>query len=144
MNPKKHQLTMRRRYRMGAKSKPKEISRASNKTKKNTCTKKPHAEFVSLKNLQNGSNDPVNPKNNHSDKISSKNTETLENWNVIQYCDSSRIRHDVNRTRWLDPLTARYFFKGDKEHAQFSCRCILEIKHKSYTVIGDWWGKDRN
>ena len=57
MNPKKHQLTMRRRYRMGAKSKPKEISRASNKTKKNTCTKKPHAEFVSLKNLQNGSND---------------------------------------------------------------------------------------
>ena len=49
MKPKKHQLTVRRRYRMGTKSKPKQISKASNKTKKILVPKNPMPNFEALK-----------------------------------------------------------------------------------------------
>ena len=44
------------------------------------------------------------------------------------------------------PFDARYFLKlkVTRSMLSFHAGALLEIKHKSYTVIGDWWGKDRN
>ena len=69
-------------------------------------------------------------------------------WKIATYF--SIVIADVEDMTYTErdggPFDARYFLKlkVTRSMLSFHAGALLEIKHISYTVIGDWWGKDRN